>query len=254
SNLARQKEIFQAYAHYDTESLKKTILSYLNSIKKRIDERACHEEELRIKEQNVKERRNDVKWLNEIELQKQENMLNVGTILDDNLDVTKPQGKSNSPGNNTDAEGAKISKNGSDDDIFIAKSFHDKHKTKVQWSTNGLFENYHELEKTNENNKSPKEANDLLTKELKTYKEMVQVQLHVFDYEETLEDSVQKDEKVQKIKIKPIDYTTLNNLYETFVSQVELSLEQKYFSETFISFEDPSNESLPYSSSEKKPT
>ncbi|GJX73222.1 hypothetical protein Tco_0311817 [Tanacetum coccineum] len=171
SNLARQKENFKKYAYYDTESLKKTIPSYLNSIKKRIDERACHEEELRIKERNVKERRNDVKRLNEIELQKQESMMNVGTILDDNLDVTKQQGKSSSPGNDTDAEAAKMSKNGSDDDITIAKSSQDKDKTKVQWLNNGLFENDHELEKTNENNKALKEANDLLTKELKTYKE-----------------------------------------------------------------------------------
>ncbi|GJW29244.1 hypothetical protein Tco_0046119 [Tanacetum coccineum] len=93
SDLALQKEKFQEYAHYNTESLKKTILSYLNSIEKRIDERACHEEELRIKEQNVKERRNEVKWLNEIELQKQESMMNVGTILDDILDVTEQQCK-----------------------------------------------------------------------------------------------------------------------------------------------------------------
>ncbi|GJW29051.1 hypothetical protein Tco_0045926 [Tanacetum coccineum] len=351
SNLARQKEIFQEYAHYDIESLKKTILYYLNSIEKRIDERACHEEELRIKEQNVKERRNNVKRLND-----------------------------------TDVEGAKISKNDSDDDITITKSSHDKDKTEVQWSNNGLFENDHELEKTNENNKALKEANDFLTKELKTYKEKVQVfemnkgnnttyfneyieadrkakrfenesqsqfirdrdiirdleqqrdklqlqnsyqkcqisslqaknkdlenvicnmgkstetlrlltneqrayqdntrksglgykgpcvlsqanakipkfysayelrdenvQLHVFGSEETLEDAeksrfkmkeFQKDEKVQELKIKPIDYTKLNNLHETFVPQVELSLEQKYFSETFISSETPSNASI----------
>ncbi|GKE42995.1 hypothetical protein Tco_1470279, partial [Tanacetum coccineum] len=44
-------------------------------------------------------------------------MMNVGTILDDNLDVTEQQGKSSSPGNDTNAEGAKISKNGSYDDI-----------------------------------------------------------------------------------------------------------------------------------------
>ncbi|GJR06302.1 hypothetical protein Tco_0529286 [Tanacetum coccineum] len=97
-------------------------------------------------------------------------MMNVGTILDDILDVTEQQCKSSSPENDTDAEGAKISKNGSDDDITIAKSSHDKEKTEVQWSNNGLFENDHELEKTNENNKALKKANDLLTKELKTYK------------------------------------------------------------------------------------
>ncbi|GKD62254.1 hypothetical protein Tco_1299763, partial [Tanacetum coccineum] len=46
----------------------------------------------------------------------------------------------------------------------------------------------------------------------------------------------------------------LNALYDDFVPQKELSDEQKYFSPSFISFEDPSNESSPYSSSEKKPT
>ncbi|GJT69443.1 hypothetical protein Tco_1028729 [Tanacetum coccineum] len=347
SGLARQKEKFQEYAHYDTVSLKKTILSYLNSIEKRIDERACHEEELRIKERNVKDRRNE-------------------------------EGKSSSLRNDTDAEGAKISKNGSDYDITNAKSSHDKDKTEVQWSNNGLFENDYEVEKTNENNKVLKEANDLLTKELKPYKEKVRVfeiskgnnttffnefieadskarqlhndlqnqfirdrdkirdleqqrdslqlkisyqkghissvrqeqdtlkanlkhskdkylndilqlqaknkdlennvcpcvlsqananipklyndyelrdenvQLHVFDSEKTLEDAeksqlkmkeFQKDEKVQELKIKPIDYLKLNKLYETFVPQVELSPEQKYFSETFKPSENPSNAS-----------
>ncbi|GKC32797.1 hypothetical protein Tco_1040091 [Tanacetum coccineum] len=66
-------------------------------------------------------------------------MMNVGTILDDNLDVTEQQGKSNSPGNDTDAEGAKISKNGSDDDITIAKSSHDTDKTEL--CIHGLFPN-----------------------------------------------------------------------------------------------------------------
>ncbi|GJW81178.1 hypothetical protein Tco_0145153 [Tanacetum coccineum] len=357
SNLARQKEKFQEYAHYDTESLKKTILSYQNSIEKRIDERACHEEELRIKERNVKERRNKVKWLNEIELQKQESMMNVGTILNDSLDVIEQPGESSNPGKDTDAAGAKIHKNGSDYYITIDKFSHDKDKTEVHWSNNGLFENDHEVEKTNENNKSLKEANDLLTKELKTYKEKGHIssviqdqdtlkanlkhredkylneildlqnknkdltnivckigkstktlrlltneqrayrdnirksglgykgpcvlsqanaknpklynayelydenaQLHVFDSEETLEDAeksqlkmkeFQKDEKVQDLKIEPIDYLKLNKLYETFVPQVELSLEQKYFSETFIPSENPSNASTsksPYAS------
>nr|GEU60752.1 pyruvate, phosphate dikinase regulatory protein, chloroplastic [Tanacetum cinerariifolium] len=100
--------------------------------------------------------------------------MNVGTILDDNLDVIEQQGKCSSPGNDTDAEGAKISKNGLDDDLTIAKSSQDKDKTQVQLSNNGLFKNDHELEKPNENNKALKEANGLLTKELKMYKEKLQ--------------------------------------------------------------------------------
>ncbi|GJW89532.1 hypothetical protein Tco_0164872 [Tanacetum coccineum] len=40
SKLALQKKIFQEYAHYTPQSLKETILSYLNSIEKMIGERA----------------------------------------------------------------------------------------------------------------------------------------------------------------------------------------------------------------------
>ncbi|GJW28256.1 hypothetical protein Tco_0045131 [Tanacetum coccineum] len=106
------------------------------------------EEELRIKERNVKEKRNE-------------------------------EGKSSSPGKDSDAESAKIRKNGSDYDITISKSSHDKDKTAVQWSNNELFQNdfyhNHEVEKRNEDNKVLKEANNLLTKELKMYKERLQI-------------------------------------------------------------------------------
>ncbi|GJV96385.1 hypothetical protein Tco_1547962 [Tanacetum coccineum] len=127
----------------------------MNNLEKVIDARVLLEEELRIKEQNVKERRNEVKRLNEIELQKQESMMNVGRRLNDNLDFTKQQGKSSTPRKDTDAEGAKINKNGSDYDIIIAKSSHDKDKTKL----------YDAYELRDEN-----------------------VQLHVFDSEETIKD------------------------------------------------------------------
>ncbi|GJY34011.1 hypothetical protein Tco_0418480 [Tanacetum coccineum] len=71
-------------------------------------------------------------------------------------------------------------------------------------------------------------------------------QLHVFDSEDTLKDAeksqlkmneFQKDEKVQELKIKPIDYTKLNKLYDDFVPQKELSAEQTYFTSSFISSE-----------------
>ncbi|GJX97923.1 hypothetical protein Tco_0354942 [Tanacetum coccineum] len=63
SNLVRQKKKFQEYAHYDTESLKKKILSYLNEIEKGIDARARHEEELRRKERMDNEKREKLKIL-----------------------------------------------------------------------------------------------------------------------------------------------------------------------------------------------
>ncbi|GJU53976.1 hypothetical protein Tco_1227690 [Tanacetum coccineum] len=79
-------------------------------------------------------------------------------------------------------------------------------------------------------------------------------QLHVFDSEETLEDAeksqlkmneFQKDEKVQELKIKPIDYRKLNKLYDDFVPQKELSAEQTYFSSSFISSKKVSSETKP---------
>ncbi|GJW18948.1 hypothetical protein Tco_0026384 [Tanacetum coccineum] len=72
------------------------------------------------------------------------------------------------------------------------------------------------------------------------------VHVHVHDYEETLEDAEksrsnmkdkQDDKKFQEKKVKmfPIDYRSLNHLYETFVPQKEVYVEQKYFSETSTS-------------------
>ncbi|GJT76453.1 hypothetical protein Tco_1043178 [Tanacetum coccineum] len=79
-------------------------------------------------------------------------------------------------------------------------------------------------------------------------------QLHVFDSEKTLEDvkksqlkmnKFQKDEKVQELKINPIDYRKLNKLYDDFVPQKELSTEQTYFPTSFISSEKVSSETKP---------
>ncbi|GJZ09788.1 integrase, catalytic region, zinc finger, CCHC-type containing protein [Tanacetum coccineum] len=49
------------------------------------------------------------------------------------------------------------------------------------------------------------------------------------------------------------DYNKLNNLSKDFVPQKELSAEQKYFSSTFIPFENPSNARTSTSLSETKP-
>ncbi|GKA68471.1 hypothetical protein Tco_0768388, partial [Tanacetum coccineum] len=77
---------------------------------------------------------------------------------------------------------------------------------------------------------------ELDVKDYKRQKEEYQAntveQLHVFDSVETLEDAeksqlkmneFQKDEKVQELKIQPIDYGKLNKLYDNFVPQKELS-------------------------------
>nr|GEV34348.1 ATP-dependent DNA helicase PIF2 [Tanacetum cinerariifolium] len=55
----------------------------------------------------------------------------------------------------------------------------------------------------------------------------------------------QKDEKVQALKIKPIDYGKLNKLYDNFVPQKELSSEQTYFSSSFTSSEEISSGTKP---------
>ncbi|GJU83074.1 hypothetical protein Tco_1285439 [Tanacetum coccineum] len=55
----------------------------------------------------------------------------------------------------------------------------------------------------------------------------------------------QKDEKVQELKIQPIDYRKLNKLYDDFVPQKELSAEQTYFPSSFISSKKVSFETKP---------
>ncbi|GJZ04107.1 integrase, catalytic region, zinc finger, CCHC-type containing protein [Tanacetum coccineum] len=91
------------------------------------------------------------------------------------------------------------------------------------------------------------------------------IHMHVRDTEDTLEDATNSQIKMKnkmqdriaiqkKQNVCTIDYTRLNALYDDFVPQKELSDEQKYFPPSFISFENPSNESLSDSSSETKPT
>ncbi|GKB63773.1 hypothetical protein Tco_0919959 [Tanacetum coccineum] len=58
----------------------------------------------------------------------------------------------------------------------------------------------------------------------------------------------------KKQNVCTIDYKKLNALYEDFVQQKEFSDEQKFFSSSFISFENPSNASSPSSPSKTKPT
>ncbi|GKA69065.1 hypothetical protein Tco_0775129 [Tanacetum coccineum] len=58
----------------------------------------------------------------------------------------------------------------------------------------------------------------------------------------------------KKQHVCTIDYKKLNALYEDFVPQKELSAKQIYFPSSFISSENSSNASSPYSSSETKPT
>nr|GEV63423.1 hypothetical protein [Tanacetum cinerariifolium] len=55
----------------------------------------------------------------------------------------------------------------------------------------------------------------------------------------------QKDEKVQALKIKPIDYEKLNKLFDNFVPQKKLSAEQTYFSSSFTSSEEISSGTKP---------
>ncbi|GJT25333.1 retrovirus-related pol polyprotein from transposon TNT 1-94 [Tanacetum coccineum] len=221
---------------------------------KEIDERACHEEELRIKEQNVKERRNDVKRLNEIELQIHESMMNVGSILDDNLDVIKQQGKSSSPGNDTDSEGAQISKNGLDDDITIAKSYHDNDKTELQAKNKDLENVVCNMGKstktlrllTNEQRayqdnicksglgyKGPcvlSQANAKIPKLYSAYElHDENVQLHVFDSEETLEDAEKnrlKMKEFQKDEKFPVEVNDIIDVFVSMESDLDGTLKQ----------------------------
>ncbi|GKD78195.1 hypothetical protein Tco_1340816 [Tanacetum coccineum] len=89
--------------------------------------------------------------------------------------------------------------------------------------------------------------------------------MNIRDTKDILEDATKSQIKMKnkmkdpiviekKQNVSTIDYKKLNALYEDFVLQKKLSAEQKYFPPSFISPEDPTNESLTYSSSETQPT
>ncbi|GJU31898.1 hypothetical protein Tco_1175487 [Tanacetum coccineum] len=120
SNLALQKKKFQEYAHYTSESLKETILSYLNSIEKRIDERACHEEELRITEKGVKDKQA------RLEMKKQETV------------VQKSECSSRGDNSNAKREKQKIKEN-------CNKTFQELKKVVFVLNPRVLFANENEL-------------------------------------------------------------------------------------------------------------
>ncbi|GJY35426.1 hypothetical protein Tco_0420804 [Tanacetum coccineum] len=91
------------------------------------------------------------------------------------------------------------------------------------------------------------------------------IHMNIRDTEDILEDATKSQIKMKKKMKDPIaiqkkqnvcttDYNKLNAIYDDFVPQKEISDEQKYFPSSFISFEDHSNKSLSYSSSETKPT
>ncbi|GKA43176.1 hypothetical protein Tco_0735900 [Tanacetum coccineum] len=93
----------------------------------------------------------------------------------------------------------------------------------------------------------------------------LKIQMNVRDTEDIFDDATKSQIKMKKKSQDPIaiekkqnvwtiDYKKLNALYEDFVPQKEFSAEQKYFSSSFISSENSSNASSPYSSSETKPT
>ncbi|GKA99013.1 retrovirus-related pol polyprotein from transposon TNT 1-94 [Tanacetum coccineum] len=93
----------------------------------------------------------------------------------------------------------------------------------------------------------------------------LKIPMHVGDTEDIHDDETKSQINMKKKSQDPIsmekkqnvwtiDYKKLNALYKDFVPQEEFSAEQKYFSSSFISSENYSNASSPYSSFETKPT
>ncbi|GJU86881.1 hypothetical protein Tco_1294427 [Tanacetum coccineum] len=77
------------------------------------------------------------------------------------------------------------------------------------------------------------------------------VQLHVHDTKEILDDAEEIRLKLKEKQIRVI-YAKINKLYDTFVPQMELSLEQRYFLDASTSNVTPKTESPQKSSSPPK--
>ncbi|GJT32157.1 hypothetical protein Tco_0922576 [Tanacetum coccineum] len=147
-------------------------------------------------------------------------MVNDGTKSDPSLE--EQQGKCSNQRDDTKNEDVKISKDASEIDKVVARASNDKDNTTEECVTN-------------KDNKALKEANDLLTKELKKYKEQLYhaTSLHdenvhacVYDSEETFDDAeksrlkiqeIQKYENFQELKIKPIDYMRRKRFKKTIL-------------------------------------
>ncbi|GJR87478.1 integrase, catalytic region, zinc finger, CCHC-type containing protein [Tanacetum coccineum] len=91
------------------------------------------------------------------------------------------------------------------------------------------------------------------------------IHVNIRDIKDILDDATKSQIKMKnklkdpiaiakKQNVCTIDYKKLNAFYKDFVPQKEFSVEQKYFSSSFISSKNPLNTSLPSSSSETKPT
>ncbi|GKA29109.1 retrovirus-related pol polyprotein from transposon TNT 1-94 [Tanacetum coccineum] len=91
------------------------------------------------------------------------------------------------------------------------------------------------------------------------------IHMNIRDTEDILDDATKSQIKMKnkinypiaiekKQNVSIIDNKKLNAIYKVFVPQKELSAEQKYFPSSFISSENSSNASSPYSSSETKRT
>ncbi|GJR35633.1 hypothetical protein Tco_1211317 [Tanacetum coccineum] len=118
-----------------------------------------------------------------------------------------------------------------DGNVEHDKSAHDQHDNELELLAKSA---YKEAEKKH-----------ILAKKFK-------VHANVCDTEEILEDATKSQIKMEnklkdpiaiekKQNFRPINYEKLNDLYETFVPQVELSLEQTYFPEASTSSVTPTS-------------
>ncbi|GJY04242.1 hypothetical protein Tco_0370182 [Tanacetum coccineum] len=158
--------VFREYTYNnDVESFQSSFLYYLNGIENKTDARAYLEKEVLIKERDVKQG-----WEHEkrFKMQKHDTMIQTS--------------KCNNSRENTNAGDGKISKDASVIDNNVGRDFHDKDNiTKVQSENNKTIENVfahdhdqkHAAEKTKTDNKTLKEANVLLKKEIETFKKRV---------------------------------------------------------------------------------
>ncbi|GKC77903.1 hypothetical protein Tco_1128677 [Tanacetum coccineum] len=148
-----------------------------------------------------------------------------------------------------------ISKDASEIDNNVDEAFHDNDNiTDVQSSNNKILENVfahdhdqqHTAENTKTDHKMLKEENAIACNP-KLYDAEVLSQQYVkpdmHDSEEIINDGKESQVKMKEKQFQ-VNYENINSLYDTFVPQTELSLEQEYFST-------PSTSNVSYESSTK---
>nr|GEW01901.1 hypothetical protein [Tanacetum cinerariifolium] len=235
SNCKNKERTFQKILnkkHYvlNTQGFKDLIIRCLNGIKKGIDARVSHEEVLRVKETDVNKRRKKERHLIEFEMPRRENATIQGMLKERNNRkeaiaerwLYKRAHDNRVHERTMQTREGMIKKDASEIDNNVAGASHDRDNITENKRKMGLGYT------------DPCPLDQAIACHPKLYDAQVlglhYVKPNVHDTKEILNDAEDSQVKMNEKQFQ-FNYQNMNSLYDTFVPQTKLSLEQYYFSD-----------------------